>query len=165
MRALSSRQIGEVFTELRDRLPRHGREVRLAVKLRTDYDGPIKRPSRKVPKPRPIVKGPEAVKAAHERAVLRDVLRGLRFSKFGTGPKLTVKRPEPAPVPVERPPVLLLTDQRSARRKRLHQTEILGPVPNPVHMQRIASINASMAVQFGPWPRHIHTLAYEVIHV
>lgn len=162
MRALSSRQIGEVFSDLRDRLPQHGREVRLAIKLRTDYDGPIKRPSRKRPPPRPIAKSDAVIHAHAQRVVLKDILRGLHF---GTGPKLRVKRPAEIHDVPERPPVLLLTDQRSARRKRLHEIPNLGPVPNPVLDQRIAQINAAMAVQFGPWPLHIHNTAYEVIYV
>jgi hypothetical protein len=165
MHALSSRQIGEVFNDLRDRLPQHGREVRMAIKLRTDYDGPIKRPSRKVPPPRPIAKDEAAMHREAQRAALRDILRGLHFSKFGTGPKLTVKRPKPVFTPAPHPPVLLLTDQRSARRKRLQQTKILGPVPNSALEQRIAHINAAMAVQFGPWLPRVQALTYEVIYV
>jgi len=165
MRALSSTQIGDVFTALRDRLPKIGREVRFAVKLRTDFDGPIERPSRKIPKPRAIPKSDAVKHAEAQRAVLKHIERGMHFSKFGTSPKLTVKRPEIAPAPVQRPPVLLLTDQRSDRRKLLHQPENLGPVPNQVLDQRIAQINAAMAVQFGPWLPQLQALAYEVIRV
>jgi hypothetical protein len=161
MRALSSRQIGDVFTAIRDHAPQHGREVRLVVKARTDFDGPIKRPSRKVPKPRALVQTDKAAHMAEQRAQLKQILRHIHF---GTSPKLRVRaKPEPVKPAPEPVPVLLLTDQRSARRKRLVQTEILGPVPNPLHMRRIAQINAQMAVQYGPWQPHVARLAYEVI--
>jgi hypothetical protein len=165
MRALSSAQIGEVFSDLRDRLPQHGREVRRAIKLRTDYDGQLPKRKKGKLKPRAIIQSENAACMEAERAVLKDILRGLHFSKFGTSPKKrTIKKSEPDASPVKAVPVLLLTDLRSPRRKRLVRTEPFGPFLPDAVARRLAHINAQMAVHFGPWPRHIQNLADEVIY-
>jgi hypothetical protein len=165
MRSLSSAQIGEVFSDLRDRLPQHAREVRRAIKLRTDYDGQLPKRKKGRLKPRAIIQSENAARMEAERAVLKDILRGLHFSKFGTSPKKrAVRRPEPDTSPVKAVPVLLLTDQRSPRRKRLGRTEPFGPFLPDALKRRLAHINAQMAVHFGPWPRRIQNLTDEVIH-
>lgn len=148
MHNLSSREMGRIFTAIRDKSPTERREVSRVVSARTGFEPRPERPKVRLEKRVKLVTDTHSSRMA---AQLKDLERAQW--KLGTGPKLVLKRKPLPPVPPKAPapPPLLLTDQRSAGTLRRTRQTPFGPALHPRIAQIHAQTVAQMAVQFGPW--------------
>lgn len=157
---LDSAAIGETWNHVRDKLPSHAREVRLAVKVRTDHDGAIERPSRVLPPPRVIVRNVEE-RAHRAKLVAMRNRASDAIEKIGTGPKFlpragAAKRPLAGLLTYQPEPEVHVTTREeriAARIGRKGASERFEPLSGS---QVVWNIHATL---YGPLSRREQAIA------